>query len=141
MQQRTIESIDNSDQTDLISHAGLVTRCSEKKERGTNPRNKESSSIIFERNEEKKRFRGNWRRKYIVRKNCVSTEQLKNRTFDALLTDIKQLIFTCQSKIKSSFYFLIYGKKFFSEIENCIETIRRKDLMYLLSKRVSVENE
>lgn len=113
MQQRTIESIDNSDQTDLISHAGLVTRCSEKKkkERGTNPRNKESSSIIFERNEEKKRFRGNWRRKYIVRKNYVSTEQLKNRTFDALLTDIKQLIFTCQSKIKSSFYFLIYGKK------------------------------
>lgn len=116
MQQRTIESIDNSDQTDLISHAGLVTRCSEKKERGTNPRNKESSSIIFERNEEKKRFRGNWRRKYIVRKNCVSTEQLKNRTFDALLTDIKQLIFTCQSKIKSSFYFLIYGKKKKKEI-------------------------
>lgn len=33
MQQRTIESIDNSDQTDLISHAGLVTRCSEKKKR------------------------------------------------------------------------------------------------------------
>lgn len=25
---------------------------------------------------------------------------------------------------------LICGKKFFSEIENCIETIRRKDLMY-----------
>lgn len=58
-----------------------------------------------------KRFRGNWRRKYIVRKNCVSTEQLKNRTFDALLMDIKQLIFTCQSKIKSSFYFLIMEKE------------------------------
>lgn len=54
MQQRTIESIDNSDPTELISHAGLVTRCSEKEKRGTNPKNKESSSIIFERNEEKK---------------------------------------------------------------------------------------
>lgn len=112
MQQRMIESIDNSEPTKLISHAGLVTRCSKKKKKsGTNPRNKESSSMIFERNKEKKRFRGNWRRKYIVRKNCVSTEQLKNRTFDALITDIKQLIFTCQTKIKSSFYFLIYGEK------------------------------
>ena len=75
-----------------------------KKERGTNPRNKESSSIIFERNEEKKRFRGNWRRKYIVRKNYVSTEQLKNRTFDALLTDIKQL-----KDSNNLFYFLDSG--------------------------------
>lgn len=55
MQQRTIESIDNSDPTELISLvAGLVTRCSEKEKRGTNRKNKESSSIIFERNEEKK---------------------------------------------------------------------------------------
>lgn len=33
MQQRMIESIDNSEPTKLISHAGLVTRCSKKKKK------------------------------------------------------------------------------------------------------------
>lgn len=112
-------------------------RKKKKEKLSTNPRNKESSSMIFERNEEKKRLRGNWRRKYIVRKNCVSTEQLKNRTFDG----IKQLIFTCQSKIISSFYFLIYDnifkkkkKKLFSEITKfllSIITVDRDKFSYI----------
>lgn len=38
MQQRMIESIDNSEPTKLISHAGLVTRCSKKKKKWYKPK-------------------------------------------------------------------------------------------------------